>query len=117
MRHLRDILKESLEEEVLKEHFKERYSTATQEEKQEILKLVSVSINQKTDLILKTFLEEIQQGSPELKRKKNIRIIFAILSFVASVGLALAVNQENWSFIIICGIFILIAQIYQIFSE
>lgn len=117
MRDLRDILRESIEEQTLKNHFKETYPRVTQEDKVELLQLVSFDINKQIDMILNAFLEDIQRTSPESKKRKFTKIIFAAISLAATAGVGLAVNQENWPFVGICSLVILGVEIYQIFLE
>lgn len=117
MKHLRDIVRESIEKEILKNFFKERYDEVDEEEKNKTLKLVSFDINKQVDMILNAFLEDIEKTSPKIKQRKYTKVIFMAISLAATAGVGLAVNQENWPFLAICSLVILGIEIYQIFFE
>lgn len=114
---LRQIVTGHLEIELLERHFGALYPTATVNEKQAILMLVSESIENRVDQILNAFVSEINRGSPDHKKRRAVRVFNAIMTLIANIGLALAVNQENAGFITITALIIIAAITYQIFFD
>ncbi|HDR4517382.1 TPA: hypothetical protein QCQ26_001860 [Bacillus cereus] len=116
MNNLRSIVRRHIEEETLQQFLQANYATTSAAEKQRILTFASDTIETKVQQILNAFLEEITQSSPERKKARRYQVFSAIITLIASTGLAHAVNLENLSYIITCALIILILQLYSIFK-
>jgi hypothetical protein len=114
---IREIVKRHVEEESLKAFLAGNYDTTDAAEKQRILDFAREMTDRKVKNILDTFVEDIMRGSPERKRAKITKSVFAIITLLSSSGLAHAINLENMWYAGICGMILLIAQLYSVFSE
>ncbi|WP_366561788.1 hypothetical protein AB0R65_14470 [Bacillus velezensis] len=116
MSNVRQLVTKHVEEEVLIQALGSDYPTATQEQKNRIISTARDLIDQNVERILNTFVQDIQRDSPDTKRSKRYNVFAAVMSLVASTGLAHAVNLENVAYASVCGVFLLSIQIYSIFK-
>ena len=112
MKNLRDIVRSHIEAETLKEYLQGNIT-----EKHKILELISDTVTRQVDMILKAFVQDIQEGSPDINSRRKLKVLFAFLVIIASTGLAFAVNDKNMLFTTIFAMSILVVQIYPIFAE
>lgn len=117
MKNLRDIVRSHIEAETLKEYLAGDYDTTSINEKHKLLELISDTVTRQVDMILKAFVQDIQEGSPDKSSRRKLKVLFAILAIIASTGLAFAVNDNNMLFTTIFAMSILVVQIYPIFAE
>lgn len=117
MNNLRAIVQRYVEEETLRQFLDVDYATTSAEEKQRILNFAREMTETKVQQILDIFLTEVTQNSPERKRAKKLHIFTAILTLVATTGIAHAVNLENMGYITVCGLVLLAVQIYPIVKD
>ena len=117
MKNLRDIVRSHIEAETLKEYLQGNYDTTSITEKHKILELISDTVTRQVDMILKAFVQDIQEGSPDINSRRKLKVLFAFLVIIASTGLAFAVNDKNMLFTTIFAMSILVVQIYPIFAE
>lgn len=115
--NLRNIVKKHLEEEVLRDYYKTKYATTTPKEKKKFLKQIEDTTDAQVELILRSFVEEIQKGSPEKKRRRNLSIFNLIMTAILTPGIAYGVNIENWIIVWILSIVLAAVQIYNVFGE
>jgi len=114
---IREIVKRHVEEETLKEFLDADYDKTDDAEKQKIVKFAGEMIDNKVKKILDTFVEDIMRGSPERRRQRISKIVFAAVTLLSSSGLAHAINLENMWYALITGAILLIAQVYPVFNE
>lgn len=117
MNNLRAIVQRHVEEETLRQYLDVDYSTTPAEEKLRILDFAREMIESKVQQILDVFLTEVTQNSPERKKAKKLHIFTAILTIIASTGLAHAVNLENLGYITVCALVLLAVQLYPFFKD
>ncbi|KQL47929.1 hypothetical protein AN962_03720 [Bacillus sp. FJAT-21955] len=113
---VRQIITKSVEEEVLLEFLGDDYLNATQEEKDRIIhgargrSLIESSVEN----IIQTFLQDIQKGSPDVKRARTYNIFAAAMTLLFSSGLGHAVNLENFAYGTVCFLGLIGIQTYTI---
>lgn len=115
--NVRQIVKKHVEEQSLREYLGSKFESTSQREKNKFLKHVSSTIDAQVDLILKSFVEDIQKGSPEQKKRKRIAILTLATTAIITPGIGYAVNIENWTFVWILSIVLGIVQIYNVTGE
>lgn len=112
MSNLRNIVTLHVEQETLKEYYKTKLNSTLPREKEKTLKFLRTNghIDQKVDKILKSFAEEVMEGSPEVKKRKKRSIAYNLVILVCTIGLAFAVNEKAWVFVSFLGIIQAIVQ-------
>lgn len=68
---LRSLLKAKLLEESLRDYFGETYETTPEDVKNKLADFTEGQIDRRVDSILNAFINEVQSGSPEKKRKEG----------------------------------------------
>lgn len=115
--NLRDIVKKHLEEQVLRDYFKSKYDQTPTREKRRFLKTVQTTIDSQIDLILKSFVDEIQKGSPEKKHRRKLAIFNLIMTAILTPAIGYAVNIENWTIVWILSAVLAGVQLFNVFGD
>lgn len=114
---IREILTNHQKEQVLREYLGGSYDGTSNKDKQSFLDAVKDTIEREVDNILRAFVEDVQKGSPERKRRKKLNVLNLIITVLTAPGIAYAVNIENWILVTILSIVLLVMEIYLIISE
>lgn len=114
---IREILIEYQEEQVLREYLGANYETTTASEKQRFINVVKKTIEREVDNILQTFVDDVQKGSPERRRRKKLSILNLVITALATPGIAYSVNIENWIVVVILSLILLTIQGYLIIND
>lgn len=120
MRNLRDILRGNVENETLREYLgEEQFSTADHQERERILNILRRrgEIEREIDLILNTFLEDIQKTSRPNKKRKLKAAIYAAINLILTIGIGYAVNETAWTFVWVLGVINVFVYILSIFFD
>lgn len=103
MSNLREIVKGH----IISETKKEWVNVSQPEQETMITYLESEGhFDRKVDAILNAFREEIEKDSPESKKRKTNKFVYAGLNVIFTPAIAYSVNIENW---VIVGILTLLA--------
>ena len=114
---LRDIVRRHVEEQALKEYFKDKYEGIIQEEKNSMLDFLRSKghIDRGINNILNVFLEEIEKGSNKKKQRKILSILFVVINLIVTPTISYSVNNEYWPIVIgVSALFLLFSIIYII---
>jgi hypothetical protein len=115
--NVRSIVKQHLEEQALRNYLKSKYDQTSSRDKKKFLKEVDDSIEAQLDLILRSFVEDIQKGSPDKKRRRYISIFNLVMTAILTPAIGYAVNIEHWTFVWILSVVLAGVQIYNVIGE
>jgi hypothetical protein len=115
--NLRNIVKQHLEEQALRNYLKSRYDQTPPREKKKFLEQVDSRIEAEVELILRSFVDDIQKGSPDKKRRRNIAIFNLVMTAILTPGIGYAVNIENWTFVWVLSVVLAAVQIFNVIAE
>lgn len=115
--NVRQIVRKHVEEQSLREYLGSKFDSTPIREKNKFLKHVSTTIDGQVEVILKSFVEDIQKGSPESKKRRNTAVFTLLVTAVTTPAIGYAVNVESWIFVWVLSIVLTIVQIYNVFNE
>lgn len=115
--NIRTIVRKHQEEQALKNYLGSSFETTSPEDKRKFINAVISTIDREVELILNSFVEEIQSGSSVKKRRKNLTIVVVLLTSILTTGIGYCVNIENWIMVGLLSVALGIVQVYSIFSE
>lgn len=115
--NIRTIIRKHQEEQALKNYLGNAFDKTTPADKRKFIDAVSSTIDTEVELILNSFVEEIQSGSGVKKRRKNLTIVVVLLTSIFTTGIGYCVNIENWIMVGMLSVALAIVQVYSIFNE
>lgn len=117
--NLRQIVRNHIEIETLKEYLGSRYLSVTVQEKEELLNTLRNrgEIDREIENVLNAFLHEIQKNSPDSRKRKIKAAIFAALNLLLTIGIAYAVNETAWVFVTLLAIANVVVIVLPLFFE
>lgn len=95
----------------------DKYETTLEDDKRKFLEAVEDSTDREVSIILDAFVDEVQQGSPEKKRRRKRSILNLAVTLITTPGIGYGVNLENWWIVALFSIILLSVQIYILSSE
>lgn len=110
MSNLRDTLLEIQREKTLKLLLADEYENASEEKKKHYLRVVDKQIEHDVDKMLQDFIISYKKDSPEAKKNRSLRWFYIILNVILTPGIAYAVNKEEWLFLAILSILMVVNQ-------
>lgn len=115
--NIRTIVRKHQEEQALKNYLGNAFDTTTSADKRKFINAVSSTIDREVELILNSFVEEIQSGSSVKKRRRKLTIVVVLLTSIFTTGIGYCVNIENWIMVGLLSVALAIVQVYSIFNE
>lgn len=120
MDDLKQILVDRQVEIVLQQYYLELgqpYEEVKEEEKKALINIILPTINMDIEKMLREYVEYSQATKPDKKNNKKFQILLAGLLCIVMVGLAYAVNIENWILVVILVVINIVLAIAPIFFE
>lgn len=117
--NLRDIVRRHVEIETLKDFLGDEYDSAGEDKKERLLDVLRSrgEIDREVDHIIDVFYKEIEENSDKKSKRKNIRLIYSILSIAFTIGISFGVNKEYWVMTVILGLVNIVVIIWFMLYE
>lgn len=110
MSQLRDTLLEIQKEKTLRLLLQADYDTATDAQKAHFLSIVGSQIEADVDNMLHQYVLNYQANTPTARKNNKLRWVYTVGNVVLALGSAYAVNKEEWIFVAVMGILMVVNQ-------
>ncbi|WP_163538320.1 hypothetical protein [Gracilibacillus sp. YIM 98692] len=117
MTQLKEVLIKVQKDKILLKALGDRYHTATEEEKEQLLDVVRDQIDHDVEKLLNDHINHHNKTKPARKKYIGAKIVSASLNIISTIGIGYSVNQELWVPVIICGAVLLVSQVILFIFE